>query len=168
MTPIPSPTLVDLLRVCNDLRDDELAQIAALDFADVYDPERQAAALFAKDGPAFVLRDADGIAYCAGGLEPVGPGIMRLWMRCTDAGWLHCGLSVTRTAKQIIHAVLGGDVIHRVQVMVLASRTDACAWYERSLGLIKEAQHAGYGRNGEDVFVYRLNRSDLGENHASD
>lgn len=166
MTPIPSPTLVDLLRVCMDLRADELRQIAVLDFADVYDPERQAVALFAKEGPAFVLRDADDLAYCVGGLEPVGPGVMRLWMRCTDAGWLHCGLSVTRTAKQIIHAVLGGDVIHRVQVMVLADRLAACDWYERSLGLIKEAHHAGYGRHGEDVWVYRLNRSDLENNDA--
>lgn len=161
MSPIFVPTLVDLLHVCADLPDDEIGQIAALDFDETYDVERQAVALFSKDGPAFSLRA--GNAYCVGGFEPLGPGVARLWMRTTRAGWRDHTLSITRTGKQLIRQLLDGGAIHRVQVMVLASRTAACEWYENGLGLIKEAQHSGYGRNGEDVAIYRLNTSDVGD-----
>lgn len=153
MKPLPpEPTLLDLLHICLRLRDDERRQYEVLRECD-YHPD-EAAALFAvKSGPKFVLRDAQGVPYCAGGYEFVGPGVMQSWMIGTDAAWETHSLTITRAARRVIDTLFEHTACYRVQTNCLASREQAMAWYG-ALGLKLEQVLDGFASNGEALACF--------------
>lgn len=161
-----APVLADLVHLCERLPVEERAQYLALGWAPEFDPVAAAMSVPLSAGPSHVFTDLDGTPYCAGGYAFIRPGVMQSWMIGTEHAWTHHRAEITAVSRAVIADLLTGGQVHRIQTLCLASRKVARRWYSRGLGLIEETQHRGYGRNGEDVCVYRLTPDELGAFHA--
>ncbi len=146
------PTLMDLLRLCCDARQDEIDQYEAL--IGPWDYEQSALGFYTRSGIKFGLMNDEGDVVCAGGWEHVIPGVWQSWMVGTEDNWLKYWRSITKHSRLVMDALLD-DGARRLQTGALSSRTKACEWYVRGLKMKYEGTIENFGFNGEnmDTFV---------------
>lgn len=157
--PIPrEPSLLDILHVCLHMRPDEVEQFQQF-FGDgtPFDPDRAAAMLYLKGGVKFVLYGEDGLPYCVGGYESVGPGVMQSWMAGTPEGWTKHWRVITRASRRVIKLLFAHAGVCRLQTNCLASRRAAMRWY-RSLGLKQVGTVRAFAPNGDDLALFAIER----------
>lgn len=94
------------------------------------------------------------------GWIPVWPGMWSVSMFATDNYHL-ISKDLTKFACRDIIPALGRGGAHRIECRSHADHTQAHAWLE-FLGMSKEATLPGYGKNGEDFFVFSYVRSSDG------
>ena len=145
------PSLHHILFACDRARQDEIAQYEAL--VGPWEPSEVAARYFQRPGVKFVLLGADRLPAACGGWCPVIPGVWQSWMIGTDHGWQDYGRVLSRHCRRIMDRLLDSGA-RRLELAVLASRADACRWYEKALHMRAEGVHVGYGMGGEDVVTY--------------
>ena len=145
--------LVELLRVCYRLPEDEREQYEA--FAGrPYSAEALAAALFAAPGPKWTVLAGETPILVAG-FQELRAGVWQDWAVTTPEAWEMHWRSVTKFARRVMDEMLLGPA-HRLQCISLASRIHAHRWY-RPLGLKLEGPLHAYGANQEDALMfYRL------------
>lgn len=133
---------------------DEIEQYEAL-IGEEYNHE-VAACHFHEAGPFRVaVMGKDGAPSCAGGFRMIVPGVYQSWMVGTETGWANDWREIHRATRWLMTQMIEARVARRFQTNALASRTEACAWYER-LGLVYEGTAVGFGQNGEDMAQYGL------------
>ena len=150
LTVYRNPTLVDFLRVANELPLDEREQFEAFT-GEAFDPERIAAAYVLAPGPQWVICAGDKPIVVAG-FKEIRSGVWQDWMFSTPEAWSKHWRGVTKIARRVMDFMLQGEA-HRLQCVSLASRIHAHRWY-RPLGLEQEGTLRGYGVNGEDAIMF--------------
>lgn len=137
--------------LCQNARADEINQMQALT-GSLYDPD-DAAVGFYMAGP-WRLAVSDGCKpIAAGGWQELFPGVFQSWMVGTQEGWDRHWRRIHQATRYLIQQMEDSGRVRRFQTNALASRRQACAWYER-LGLRYEGTMRGMGCGGEDVAVY--------------
>jgi len=157
MTLPPSPTLLEILHVCLQMRPDEIHQWEAF-HGELYDPDKAAALYYLKGGPKFVLHGDDGLPYCVGGFESDGAGVMLSWMAGTPEGWVKYWRRITLASNRVMRALLSSPQIHRIHTNCLASRAAAMVWYERGLGLKQEHVIPDFTPDGDGLALFARER----------
>lgn len=145
-----NPQLLDFMRVCHSLPDDEKEQYEAFS-GEAYDPDRAAAAFYLREGPRWVIAAGDEPVVVAG-FDQIRPGVWQDWLFSTPAAWTTHWRGVTKICRRAMDAMLQ-EAAHRLQCVSLASRIHAHRWY-RPLGLKMEGTLHGYGVNGEDAYMF--------------
>ena len=147
--------------LCEHARPDEIDQYEKV-IGEAYDPD-VAATLFHEAGPwRTAVIGKNGYPACAGGFRMVVPGVYQSWMVGTPEGWRDSWKEIHRATRWLMTALLDKGGARRLQTSALASRVEACAWYEK-LGMQFEGIAKGFGTGGEDVANYGLApRSDYG------
>ncbi len=148
---VGNPSLLDILQLCAKAREDERRQYEAL--VGPWDAEEVAAWNFRRPGVKFALYTDDFTPVCAGGWDQIAPGVWQDWMVGTDDGWCQHWRTITRESRRVIEKLFEAGA-RRVQIHALASRSLACRWYEKGLGMRREGTLRGYGMNGEDVAMF--------------
>jgi hypothetical protein len=147
-----NPTLMDLLALCYDAREDEKIQYEALIGRWHY--EDAALAFYQCGGRKFGLMNDEKVVVCAGGWEEQIPGVWQSWMVGTEDFWKKYWRSITKHSRRIMEQMLEQDDVRRLQTSALASRTEACEWYMRGLKMKYEGTCERFGFNGEDMDVF--------------
>lgn len=145
--------------LCERMRPDEREQFVSLSFADAFDPEAAAKQLIGLGGVKFSGIGADGMPLYAGGFFEIQPGVWESWMVGSLESWSTHWRNMTKTSRWLM-AMLFDNGARRLQTTALASRTAACEWYMRSLGMHFEGTQRQYGRCGEDVACFSRVRGD--------
>lgn len=86
------------------------------------------------------------------GAAPMWPGVWSLWLYATP----HFQRIGGRLSRHLLRVMLPGLAIagaHRAEARSLSTHTQAHQWLER-LGGRREATLTGFGKKGEDFFVY--------------
>ena len=146
-----TPTVMDLLMLCSQARQDEKDQYEAL--IGPWDYEEAALGFHTRDGVKFGLMDDNHIVVCAGGWEHVIPGVWQSWMIGTDENWKKYWRSITKHSRKVMDALID-DGARRLQTGALSSRTEACEWYIRGLKMQYEGTVKNFGFNGEDMDTF--------------
>lgn len=146
-------TLIDALKVCFDMPQDEREQYEAFSLdGSKYDPEQAAVEFFARTGPKWTLCDGtDPIAIA--GFDYLRNGVWQDWMVSTPKAWdKQHWFHTTRQVRRVMDSMLG-EVAHRLQCISLRSRIHAHEWYG-VLGLRQEGVLEAYGVSGEDALLF--------------
>jgi hypothetical protein len=150
---VAKPTMVDLLRLAASARPDEIAQYESL-LGRAWNVDDVANDHYNRGGVKFALIDpATDIAVVAGGYEMIGPQVWQSWMIGTMDAWGKHWFKITRETRRVMDALFDSGA-RRLQTCAVASRTEACDWYMRGLGMQPEGTMRGYGINGEDVAMF--------------
>lgn len=147
------PTLVDMVVMACRARADEIAEYVAVR-GQPWDPQAFAAELYGREGLRFGLYDANDEVIAVAGMAYVAPGIWRAWMLGSDAGWTQHWRAITKYTRRVIDDLLASGEARVIEVSTLASRTGACRWYMRGLGMQYEGTLRGRAANGSDMAVY--------------
>lgn len=147
------PRVEDYAYIAARLRPDEQEQFAAFVGAERYNPDTAARAWLLTGGLAYCLIDAEGRPFALGWFEQLRPGVWETSGIGTMDGWARHWYAITRESRRRM-AALFADGAHRIQIVALASRTEACAWYEKGLGMQREGVLRGHCANGADAVVY--------------
>ena len=137
--------------LCANARADEIVQYEALTGRD-YDAD-EAAVGFYMAGPWRIAATDGEKPIAAGGYQEITPGVFQSWMVGTQEGWDTHWRTIHRITRFLIQQMEDSGRVRRFQTNALASRTRACAWYER-LGMTYEGTMRGMGVGGEDVAMY--------------
>lgn len=148
---VASPTMLDLLRICDQARPDEIAQYVALTGME-WSTDQVASDMFNKSGAKFVFLDDD-TPFCVGGWETVIDGVYQSWMVGTMHYWEKYWRSITKLSRQTMEFMFSQGA-RRLQVCVDTKRTKTCEWYVRGLKLELEGVLYSFGINGEDMAMY--------------
>lgn len=146
--------LADLVFIAQRMRPDEVAQWCALTGRG-YSADAMVRAL--ANLPADVLVGRDNMPVLAGGIDTLRPGVGEAWMIGTLDGWAQYGVAITRWGRKILTSALASG-FHRVQTVALESRTAAHEWYERGLGMRREAVLPGYFADGQSGVMFAKTR----------
>ena len=146
------PTLMDLLALCYDARQDEIDQYESL--IGEWDYESAALAFFQRPGVKFGLMNDEGIVVCAGGWEELIRGVWQSWMVGTDDFWKKYWRSITKQSRFVMDQLLANKDVRRLQTGALKTRESACEWYVRGLKMKYESTCKNFGFNGEDMVIY--------------
>lgn len=160
MRNVRQATLIDLIHVCRHARPDEIEQTLAFGYADVYDPDAEAVALYRMGGPKLTVVGRDGMPAAVGGATEVASGVYSVWAMGTLAGWETEWRTMTKATLRLFDSLLAGPA-HRIEIKSLASRADACHWYTKGLKMQPEGVRRSYGRNGEDAIEFSRVRGDV-------
>lgn len=160
-----TPSLMLLHYLAANMRQDEALQYTALT-GKACDVDRVAVEFWESFnrncGAGWALADKEtGEPLIAGGYELVVPGVWQSWMVGTPRAWEHHWRDIHRATRSFIDQMLDSGA-RRLQTNALASRIEACAWYEK-LGMTKEGEMAHFGINGESVAMYAISRQPTGE-----
>lgn len=148
--------LRDFAWVADRMRPDEIDQWLAKTGSPTYSADACARAM-ANAANTFALIDPAGYPVGVGGFEPLRPGVYELWAAGTVDGWDRHWRAITLECARMIRRLFA-DGAHRVQTVALASRTQAHEWYERGLGLHREAEHPGWFANGATGVTFARTR----------
>lgn len=128
--------------VSERMRPDEIEQFVLFCGHAEYRPAALVSWVNTQRGPAFTVMDKHGLPAACGGYSCIEAGLWRSWMFGTERGWTSCGLGLTRASRWLIDGLLGIGA-KRLETTVLASRTKAIEWYERSLKLSRVSEDNG-------------------------
>jgi len=144
--------MVDLLRICQDARPDEIEQYEA--FVGVeWHVETVVNDLFNRPGARWSLMEENmPLAVC--GWEPVINGVWQAWMVGTMVNWDKRWRSITKLCRETIDIMFSIEGTRRLQIGVLSSRTKTCEWYIRSMKFHYESTMKNFGFGGEDLSIY--------------
>lgn len=146
------PVCGDWVQLARTMRPDEIAQFEAMTGRD-YNADQAAGAFIAAPGIKYALIGADSAAFAAGCFEHVRPGVIETWGVGTLPAWSQHWRAITKVCRRQIDSFLANGA-HRVQIVSLASRTAAHAWYERGLGLQREGTLRRYFPDGSDAVMH--------------
>jgi hypothetical protein len=147
---------MDLAYVAMNMREWDRREIFATAITD--NPVDFAKIIANWGGPGWVAyKDLEPVV--AFGAAPLWKGVCSVWAFGTDR-FPEVGLSVTRFMRKTMAPMLIEMGVHRAECKSMEGHTEAHAWLE-SLGLSREAEHPGYGSNGETFYTYaRLHRAE--------
>lgn len=145
-----------LVYLVENMRPDEIEQYLALTGADEFKVDVVVAGMLQMmlAGPAFTVLGDDNLPVSAGGYTEAIPGVWSSWMVGSVAGWEKYWRRITIGTRWVIDFMFEAMGARRLQTNALASRTEACWWYEKSLKMVPEGVWSGFGRNGEDVACF--------------
>lgn len=146
------PVCGDWVHLAHTMRPDEIAQFEAMT-ARAYDADQAAGAFIAAPGIKYALIGAEGRAFAAGCFEYVRPGVIETWGIGTLSAWTNHWRAITKVCRRQIDSFLANGA-HRVQIVSLASRTQAHVWYERGLGLKREGTLRKFFPDGSDAVMH--------------
>jgi hypothetical protein len=151
-----NPLLLDYIKVCCKLPQDERAQLEAFT-GQPYDVDGAALGNFSAPGFKFAIKEAaDAEPICVGGFVPQRPGVWRDFMLNTPEAFEQHWFSVTRLSRRTMDWMLGTQG-HRIECIVpeprLRARPQIEDWY-RVLGYNREALLYGYCANGADAVIF--------------
>lgn len=152
-------TLMDLLYVCADMREDEKRQTLAFGYADTFDAEAVAVGIWSTPGPRATILDRNGAPIVCGGAWEQSPGVLRGWQVATSSAWDDNWRHITKITRKFMDAMFAQGA-RRLEIVSLVERTAACHWYEKGLRMRAEGIQRGLGRNGEDAICFARLRSD--------
>lgn len=159
-----NPFMLDFLKVCAAMPDDEREQLSALT-GEKFTLDGVAVGNFISPGPKWVIKvaeteEAHAVGFSTpivvGGFNPQRPGVWRDFLLTTPEAWKY-GFQVTRICRRIMDDLLRSEFCHRIECIVPASRVESrpelAKWYE-VLGYNKEGLHYGYCANGADAISF--------------
>jgi hypothetical protein len=150
-----NPLLLDFIKVCARMPDDERAQLAAVT-GEAYDIDRAAMGNFMVQGPKWVIK-VDGEPIAIGGFAPRRPGVWQDFMINTTETWGRHWFPVTRIARRAVDAMFMSGQAHRIECIVpvsrLGSRPELERWYE-AIGYYREGIRYRYCATGEDAVSF--------------
>lgn len=155
---VGTPLVGDYAHLARRMRPDEIAQWLALTGLAEYDPDLCARGFLSIPGPAWVLVGADNKPILLGGFEPMRAGVYRAWLLGTPEGWDAHWHAMTRICRRLCDGLFA-DGAHRIEVVALASRTEAHGWYEAGLRMTREGHHPGYFADGQAAVTYAITRT---------
>lgn len=152
-----NPTLVDFIKVCSAMPEDERKQLEAL-CGESYTVDGAAIGNFTVAGPKWVAIVADDEPIAVGGFSQQRPGVWRDFMLNTPQAFEKSNwFQLTRSCRRIMDAMLISGQAHRLECVVpaprLESRPELDRWYS-ILGYTVEARRFGYCANGADAICY--------------
>lgn len=153
------PIIEDFAWLARRMRADEIAQFLALTGLTEYQPDIAARVFACTTGTAFVLVDRQNLPVCAGGFEPIRPGVYQTWMVGTAEGWAQHWRAITKHSRRAMDDLFARDA-RRIQTYALASRKDAHEWYARGLKQTFEGLHRQFFADGQDAVCYARVRGD--------
>jgi hypothetical protein len=148
---LTNPTLLDYLKVCFKMPEDERAQLEAFT-GEPYDVDGAAIGNFTALGPKWGIY-VDEEPIIVGGFVQQRPGVWRDFMLTTPEAWEKHWFSVTRISRRIMDAMLISKQAHRLECISLASRERAFPWY-KVLGYNREGTLYGFCANGADAVIF--------------
>lgn len=153
-----------IIYLCRNMRPDEVEQLHAFmsveDEHGDYDPDVLAAYFIAKTGPKFTVVGADGFPAVCGGYDMVAEGVWQSWMVGSMSGWETNWRSITKSTRWLMSTLFATGA-HRLQTSAIGSRCRAHEWYVKSLKMKHEGIQRGFGRNGEDVYLFGVLAGEL-------
>lgn len=90
------------------------------------------------------------------GCAPMWRGVWSMWFLATDAN-RRIGFPVTKLITRSIVPMLLDGGAHRLEARSMEGHDDAHAWLE-VVGARREGTLKGYGRDGQDFYVYTWER----------
>lgn len=84
------------------------------------------------------------------------PGVWSMWLFATDE-FRHIGISMTKLIVRHIVPMLWNAGAHRLEARSMEGHHDAQRWLE-VIGARREGTLKGYGRDGQDFYVYAWER----------
>lgn len=149
------PMVSDVAFLAHRMRQDEIAQFMAVQGIEHYDPDYAARTFLSIPGESYVLVDGNNLPVLLGGFQPIRPGVYEGWQVGTDEGWARHWRKICKVSRRIMDGFCARPEVHRVQVCAVASReAKTFMWYERGLGLQREALLRSYCGNGEDAIMF--------------
>lgn len=145
------PTIIDLIKVCRQLPDDERVQYQAFQGV-AFVPDEAAVRFACMEGPRWALVDADGEPIIVGGFTWIREGVWQDWLLTTPAAWERHWRTVTKVCRRVMDQMLATEA-HRLQCIALAGREGARRWYG-ALGYRHEGVLRQFGHNREDAVIY--------------
>jgi hypothetical protein len=152
-----NPSLLDFLKVCACLPDDERQQIE-LSNGVTYDVDGAALGNYEASaaGPRWVIKDGE-LVLTIGGFVQQRPGVWRDFMlNVPEAFGPKYWRAITRVAKNAMDGMLR-EHAHRLECIApvarLAARPEIEKWY-RFLGYTREATLWGYYADGSDAVSF--------------
>lgn len=150
---IVAPTVLELGLIALTLCENDQRHFCAMTGTKEYDHDAAARYLAGLSGPVFCLLRDDGRPVGAGGCEPMGMGVFRPWMAITTDGWTKHWRDVTKAARRAMDATFA-DGARRMETETLAGDAKAIAWYEKSLGMVREGFHPAKYADGSDAVSF--------------
>jgi hypothetical protein len=145
-----------VLSIARNMRAGDAREIWATRW--IESPEGLAADVMRAGEYGFVI-SLDEEPVAAIGAAPNWPNVWNVWMFSTDK-WPKVALSVTKFVRRVMIPNLYKAGATRVHCMSIAGHSVAHRWLE-SLGAIKGNREPGWGKNGEDFFMFRWDRKTI-------
>lgn len=149
-----NPLLLDFIKVCINMPQDEREQLEAFT-GQPYDIDGAALGNYTTLGPKWVAK-INGEPVAIGGFVPQRPGVWRDFMLTTAAAWENW-FPLTRASRRAMNAMFLSKQAHRLECIApvarLAARPEIEKWY-KLLGYNKEATLYGYCANGADAILF--------------
>lgn len=150
---LATPLVDDFCYLARRMRADEVDQFLALTGMDEFNSDVCARAAVLSNGPNWALLGPDDRPLFLGGFCPLRPGVYTAWAMGTPEAWTQHWHAITRVCRRAIRDLFASGA-HRVEVLSLASRTEACAWYRDGLGMRFEGTHLRASAFGQDLVTY--------------
>lgn len=147
------PLVQDFAYIAERMRPDEREQFVAFTGVERYDANMAARSYVLSGGLAYALIDRQDKPFAIGWFEELRPGVWEVTGIGTPDGWKRYWRAITKQSRMRMDDLIAGGA-HRIQILALASRTDAHRWYERGLGMQREGVLRGYCANGDDAVIY--------------
>lgn len=152
------PTLIDLIKLCREAREDEKDQYFAIT-GHPWEWEQVAVEHYNRQGVKMVLLCGDE-PVVAGGYDLITDGVWQSWMVGTTANWEEHWFAITKYTRKFMESLLH-DSARRLQTVVLSSRKKTCDWYRKGLKMEYEGTMRGFCHDGQDVDMYARIDSDV-------
>lgn len=143
-------SLIDVLLVCRDLREDEWDQIVKI--GGERNDDAVADWAYNCNGPKWAYTDSAGKTLLVGGFLPQRAGVFTSWFLATDYAWKNHARELTMEAIERKAFMFAGGA-HRIETVCLASRVTAHTWYEK-VGSRYESTLKGYCTDGSDAMMF--------------
>lgn len=148
-----NPFLLDFIKVCAQLPDDERKQLEAFTGCE-YDIDGAAIGNFTAPGPKWVIK-ADDEPIVIGGFSQQRRGVWRDFLLTTPAAWTEHWFTVTRICRRAMDGMLNSKQAHRLECVAPVARvTEKLEKWYAVLGYNKEAVLHGYCASGADAIIY--------------
>lgn len=151
-----NPWLLDYIKVCATLPEDERAQIESF-VGEKFDIDRAAVGNYEALGPKWVVK-IDDEPLAIGGFVPQRRGVWRDFMLTTPAAWEKANwFTLTRICRRAMDAMFESGEAHRLECIApaarLAYRPEIERWY-KFLGYTREAPLWRYCADGSDAVMF--------------
>ena len=153
MTTLSAPNMMDLLKVCSRPRQDEVEQYQELTGKD-WEVDAVANELYMRQGVKWVILDDDQQPLVVFGADLILPGVWQTWMVGSQKAWDENWKAITRHTRKAMDFMFDQAGARRIQTMALASRSEACKWYEKGLRMTQESIAKGFGVTGQDFACF--------------
>jgi len=153
MITVREPYFIDILSLLAVLPADEVEQYEAFTGVE-FEHQDAAARAWLSTELRWAAADEKG-PLVVGGYVRMRPGVFQSWYIPHPRVWedKDIGRPITRATRKVIQGMLTSGTAHRLETVVLSSRTKAQTWYPM-IGLKYESTLPRYGAHGEDAAMY--------------